>query len=508
MKDYKTITFLFICTLLFPILTFGQETKKLPQAITPSNKAIDNDVYIITDVKYVIKGLVLKSALEEKLRFATGTKKFYSRETFINYLEDKTAKLKNINQIENISTITYDYTWNKEKHQFEIILTIFVFAKNTFLIIPYPKYSDNTGFELSLKGKDENFIGSLELLHFNLNYTLDSSNRNGMNTGVGFRYPLQYKENHIFKPGIEESLSYREDNSLQNISGLLFTYSYLINHIAVNLNTNQKFITTTDTGQSSKPKYTRSRTELSLAPSFTLNKNIIPIISSFIYNTSLYTNIETAITPNDPKPQDRYKLDTGFTHSLDFGRIDWIENFRMGVFISIGNKNNYSFKDRGWINSIYLETKFHVAIKGFMGINTRFYVIHNFITYAEPKKGNDKGTSIGNRIRGVLDNNFTNANTGLAINTEVMFKLFRIPYIAQFQGGLFFDVGVRKRVNTDFNVYNDVKYTAGIQGIAFQIFNTSINMRLTYGIDIGRAIKEHRLSFSNREIVFATSLFY
>ena len=481
------------------------------QEETEYQKYTYNNIYYIQDIDYMIIGLITEAALTLKLSLKKGIN-FNSQEKFLNFIYDKRTRLKNLRQLKSSSTIIFTSTWNKEKEHFDVILTIHAIADWTVFVLPYFKYSDNSGLLISGRGRDYNFLGSLETLRINLNYTFQN-NLNKYEASTGFKYPIKINE-HILTPGFEETISWRDDNLFENKTKFTLDYVYsLLSYLTFISGASQNF--TVKGGNKSQPDiYSYAKSIFYAGTNISLNQSVLPIVNIFVYSPKIEVKLLYPLNKITPIRDNDYN-DTfySFIHDISFGRIDWVQNLRQGLSVSLGNKIEYQKSYNGYNIDVNFEAKGHFIINSIIGLKARVYFIKNF--YYRPDHKNtlsNAGTSLSSRLRGVLDDKFGNAISGMALNTDILINLFSLQplLIDEVQLGLFSDIALRQQYETSYDPENDIKVTTGFSLTIFSIYR-SLHLRASLGIDILQAVKEeisiHSL-LKNREFFIGLDLFY
>ena len=129
-----------ILTVFFVILFYG---------IFP---CVAENKYKINSIRYEISGITRDTVLSQKLNIDTETV-FPSQEELSEYLTEIKQNIENFRVIET-SEITESYSQPDESGLIYVDLLIKASDSINFVIVPYPKYDVNTGFELKLKIKD------------------------------------------------------------------------------------------------------------------------------------------------------------------------------------------------------------------------------------------------------------------------------------------------------------------------------------------------------------------
>lgn len=501
-----------------------------------------NPQYTITDIHYNIKGSILVAAIEERIELQKNIT-FQSLEELIRYVQNKRTILSNLRQLTNMSTILFSHKWNPHALQYDIELFVYATAGNNLLILPYFKYTTSQGLLLSARGRDYNFLGSLETFYINLDYNLSSltsnpddifsSSKSEHEFGISFglQYPIKYKKN-IFKIILEDSMSFAMYNAIfsnQIKTGLEYS-RILTQQTTLKYSMYQWFNSTVKINSydenSKTKKYTSGENEFQVGIGIQLTKIPQPFVHNIYYTPFIkYTPVYPLDGIESDDPNYHTRLNNIFTvgHNINFGQRKWIPSgfFRKGFTFSMGNDYAYNDNNRILTIDIFTEIINHYALGNSIGINLRGYAVQNFFIFSSDKKDrfrnnidiSNKGTNLGGRLRGVLDSEFDTVYRGFIINSDIMFKLFSIRPLAEFHIGILFDFAMREQSSdfygtTTWNADENIKATIGIEGLAHALFSNSIVIRASYGIDLGKIIRDGTYDISNREIFIGLSLFY
>ena len=93
------------------------------------------------------------------------------------YIRDKQQLLINQRVLDSVK-IDYSIGDAGEDGKYPVDLTIFVKDTWNIIAIPRPQYSSSTGFDLTLKARDYNFLGTMSPLRFDIGYRYDEQQRN------------------------------------------------------------------------------------------------------------------------------------------------------------------------------------------------------------------------------------------------------------------------------------------------------------------------------------------
>ena len=130
------------------------------------------DRYQINDVIYDIIGITTKYALERAVDIDKD-RVFESYDELHEYVDNLRSLFNNLRNLSSsIINTTYDSTLDEEGIC-KVTLRISTVDSKHFLMVPYPKYNSNDGFNLKLKAKDTNFLGTMETLNFDFNLSTE-----------------------------------------------------------------------------------------------------------------------------------------------------------------------------------------------------------------------------------------------------------------------------------------------------------------------------------------------
>lgn len=473
------------------------------------------DTYVIKNVTYTITGLVLENALEERLQLRVGQTRFASKEEFEAHIANKIIEIRNMRTLKSNSSLRYTARLNPATKEYEADITADIFAEFSILILPFFSYSSSSGLLLSARGRDYNFLGSLEPLSANLDYRYDENGRHLGGFSASFTYPFAYKKN-FFRLSVNESISYRDDNKFDNNNALTLGYLYpILPFLSFNASLSQAFVFATDEDVAGRPILASGNNTLSTGLGITLTPRPLPVIQNIVYSPSVSLYGTYSLDPHDPRMDERTGITPSVNQSISFGQVNEVGDFRRGMSVSIGNNNSYALaKGEGWLNSLTLDARLHGAFWDRLGFDVRVYGVQNFYTYSNPSEEIDKGSSLGDNLRGVIDNKFENVRGGLAANMAVLVRMFDIKPFVSVYLSVFSDIGVRMRTDDPanptrpFDYSKDFKATVGVEVLAFAIFARSIVFRISYGIDVTRVVEEGGLASNNREIFIGLGRYF
>ncbi len=471
------------------------------QSPAPSNEEVP---YKLIRYEYIINGTILEAALRYTLELKDDIV-FESRATFIEFITQKRIELTNLRQVENTSSLSYDSVWNEKERHFEVTIYFFVESAFSIIALPYVKYNSSEGLVLSLRGRDYNFLGTLERAYIDINYTLDNDTSQSFGTNLGFSYPLSFG-NHTIVGAISEGLTYTYLEKFTNRTALAFNYAYSLNPKNDLLLTIEQAHTTILQGAQLELDSNYFSTKLETAYQ-TILADFIPVINSIRYKPRANVTFSYPIT-NTYLPDKVSSYVVTLSHILTVGRIDWYNNFRQGIEFSLENPYAYYQYYEGWKLSFVFQNRGFLTPTTFMGLSYRLYAQIEDLYYSKNTDPFPTSTSAAEKLRGIRNDEFDSNNVAI-LNTDIGFRLFSIPRFAEFHGTIFYDVGLRTVHAETFSLSKDIKHAVGIEGIAFALFSRNFVVRLSYGIDILKILDENTFNIlGSGEIDFGLNLHY
>jgi len=410
----------FLLLAISSILIYAQEEQDT--AGIPAEDS--NTVYVIREVEFDITGRTKPFVLISNGEFKEG-ERIYGKENFDKYLALKTQLLLNQRVLE---TVSIEYSLGEKEPDSALPVKLLVHVKDTFniVILPYPKYDSNDGFSLIIKMRDYNFLGTMSALRIDLGY----NNNNGSNTfnlGIDSDIPFQaagldwnINFDNFFKYSIGDPLYY------QNVTGI--SVRLPINFTTLTTGINQYL--TVNEENSSDNKYLfglPARYDGAYAATEIFGSWRVPLgisvgnFGELSYTPGLSGTIKYPYGKMDPSR----KPETTLSHSIGFGRIDWIGNYRKGLTASMGNSFTWYFDIPDAPLRITLDGSaiFHWRFSKYFGFSSRL----KYRQWWRWSDVNDEWLpqySAGDVIRGVIDADIR-ANYMLSLNLDFPIRFLR-----------------------------------------------------------------------------------
>ena len=450
----------------------------------------DGKSYVIEKVAYEIEGRTWEYALDLKLDIRRD-KVFIGKAELEDYLADKQQVLMNQRPIA-AGSITYT---ESPRTDGKVGVKVLVKAVDTwnFVVLPYAKLDSNSGLLLALRGRDFNFLGSLQTLELDLDYTFNVDNNNPkkeLKQAIKFEVPFSLVD-HNWRFGLEESLSFDTESSdldfkLKETLAIDFLRAEGFEKEYWTLEYSQAYYYNGNDDDYGDTLYHESK--LSFGTDFEL-----PLMfgqySIFKYSPSVFTQIK--YRPGRTLSEDRRGYEVGFTHGINASRIDWKGDFREGASVSLSNTNTYNFDRTDWNRIIEWSFIGHKAFSwiGFSGRVSGFFDI-------DKELGDNTTDDVGLAMRGILDDRMR-GDKAIFLNTDILVKMWTwfLDKWFEVQAGPFFDAAYCHPKGASFTT-DDMWFGGGLQVLVFPKFARSLYVRASLGFDL-QAVYENRKPTGN-----------
>ena len=473
----------------------------------------EGPVYVIRQINFTIDGRSRPFALIANGDFRYG-ERITGAENLEKYLADKKQNLLNQRVLEDVS-IEYTLGESEEDGALPVSLLVHVTDSFNLVILPYPKYDSNDGLSITIKMRDYNFLGTMSALRVDLGYK-SKSNDNIINFSIDTDIPFQalgldwvFNFDHDFVYTFGQPLYY------QNTTGLALKLPWETTTFTIGFN---QYLTFNEENSDDSIAYygLDDRYNGAYASTELFANWRIPFgISIGNYGEIAYTPaVSGRINYPYGKMDEPRKPVTSFSHSIGFGRINWIGNYRKGLSVSLGNGYSWFFDRADAPLSISLNgsVTYHYPFNKYIGFSTR--AMYRQWWHHSEDKGWLPYYNAGDLIRGVLDKDLR-ANYMFSLNLDLPIRLLRFWPSEWFNNPKlhFFDFEMHFSPFVDIAMlngpYNDTKKdpndgskflslgdmiaTGGIEVIVFPAFFRSFYIRGSLGYNV-RRIKNEGLS--------------
>ena len=504
--------FIFTLFVFFPVLFLhALETED-------TKREKPDPVYVIREIEFDVTGSSRPFALISSGSFIEG-EIIRGKDNLDKYLAHKKQLLMNQQVLEEV---TIEYFTGESESDGAIPVRLLVHVRDTWnlIVLPYPKYDSNEGFSITLKARDYNFLGTMSALRADLGYKNNNGEQSvnfSLDSGIPFyaaglhwilnfdnffdytfNEPLYYQNvtglslllpwrNTIFTVGFNQYLTINEENSIEDIDVFDLDKRYYGVYASTELFVSWKLPLGIEVGDFGEIEY---------KPGLSGRIN-------YPYNSM-----------DDPR-----KLLTTFNHSIGFGRIDWIGNYRKGFSASIGNFYDWYFhrSDAPLRIGLNAEATLHWTFSKYLGVSSKLNY-RQWWHWSDKLGGNIPYYGAGDMTRGLINDDIR-AYQILTFSLDLPIRILRFwpSEWTNNQKFHFFDFEMHLSPYTDFAVfsgpYNKLKdrynsyaektqfsidniiNTAGIEVFVFPAFFRSLKIRASIGYNLNK-IKQEGVSLT------------
>lgn len=495
--------------------------------------------YKISHEEYKITGNTREYALQNKVKIDKN-RTFSSIEDLEKYIYDVKTQIENTRVFDTVS-INYELDSNQTKTQdqnepeeiqnfIEVTedgkalssakqnsdgnisaVRLFIETKDSMhlLVVPYPKYDSNNGFSLRLKAKDTNFLGSMEEMSGDFNFKMEQDDEDSPTDyvfGLNFEFDIPFNISKIAVESVNKiDVNYTIGKSTPEwnlSSGLKFELPF--ERFSIKFNFTQSFIRDFEYSKYDDDTYFVEDARFSVPMIIQKIDNWGNITYEPFVSGNLYWDFDGI---NELDNDLRSPILT-IGQTLGTSRINWIENFRSGLSISLTNSYGYNFDKDQFIPGISGELKIFQSFKyfGFCSNIYAFAYMHN-------------NENIGSRLRGIRDDVYFSKDykdgdyaeekacetpAAFVVSMDIPIKLFRVywedvPLINKIKFARYFNMEVQispfidfalinnRATKTDF-YYKDGLYAGGLEVLVYPLKWKGIQVRGSLGIDLGRKL--------------------
>jgi len=424
----KHILFIVFCSLsivlCFPVFSQSADNKNHEEQTNNSNLTDNDTVYVINSFNFEVTGYTRPYAIIYHAELVEG-EEIIGLSNLNKYLREKYQLLYNQRVFESIKIV---HTIGDAQADGKYPVDLVIHVKDTWniMVIPRPKYDSNTGFDITLKARDYNFLGTMSPLRVDVGYQYDQDGKHYISTMIdsdipfrlfGLNWSVDFDNYYNFRPNLDKPHYYR------NNTGLSVELPYKKTVFVVGFT--ESFFVNQENPRRYRTQYGRIHEGLYMSSNPYVSWKIPTGLYYYDLGEINYTPSLSATFihefPKWPLPDFRKGPYITFAHNLSFGRINWIGNFQSGVTARIGHSVDYNFyklsnDEQAWGSSISIRGIGHKKITDFMGISARLMYRHYFF--------DDYNDYAGDALRGILDNDIK-ANYMFSLNVDIPFRVFK-----------------------------------------------------------------------------------
>jgi hypothetical protein len=468
-----------------------QETEEVQEAI-PSETEPPEALYSIETIRFDIKGRTRPLALLDAGKFRKG-ELLWGEAGLAYYIKDKTQLLLNQRVLQEVHI---DYATGKTDEQGLTPVDLLVSVTDTWniIVLPRPQYDDNTGFELTLKGRDYNFLGTMNALRIDLGYQRNTEGENSLVFEIDSDMPFN-AFGYAFNLNFDHAFSYTFDQPLyyKNTTGISMELPY--QRTAFTFGFEEAAVIHEENEEEYKPAY-GDRDDWYMSSELYASWKIPTGLLVHTFGELTYTpKVAGKLTyPQETLEYFRQGPTLTLSHSLGFGRIDWIDNYRNGLEVSLDNAYQYNFYNQGWDKNLFLTAAGHLPVRDFFGISGRVRYRHWF----------DDTEDAGDALRGMLDKS-VHVPYMVSLNLDFPFRILRfIPsqWLDNRKFRLFnVEMHLSPFIDAALIPAPQALLTGGLECIVFPEFMRSLYVRVSMGWNLIEALKTKSLpGGANREL--------
>ena len=491
-----------------------------------------NTVYVIREIEFNIDGRSKPFALMASGDFKEG-ERIYGKENLDKYLANKKQLLLNQRVLEEANI---GYSLGSSEADGALPVKLLVRVKDTFnlVILPYPKYDSNDGFSMIIKARDYNFLGTMSALRLDLGYNKNGGDHSfsfALDSDIPFQAAgLEWNINfdHFFEYVLGEPLYY------QNVSGVSVKLPMKSTTLTTGIN---QYLTVNEENSSENKdvyglgdRYYGAYASTEIFGSWRVPFGVeVGPFGGLAYTPGVSGKINYPYSKMD-EPR---RPVTTFSHSIGFGRIDWIGNYRKGLSVSLSNGYNLYFdrSDAPLQVTLNGSATFHWPFSKYFGISSRL-IYRQWWHWSGKKNDWIPYYSAGDVIRGVIDKDMR-ANYMLSLNLDFPLRIIRFwpsewfnnPKLRFFNfemhASLFFDFALLKGPysNLDYDAkpsgptkfkFSDIVRTTGLEFLVYPGFFRSFYIRASIAYNIRREAPSPKWGFFPQwdEIFIGVDHFY
>ena len=465
--------------------------------------------YRITIVNYNIKGLTQKYPLSQAVPIDT-SRIFDSEEAMLRYLDNLKQRFKNIRVIHSVQIDT-EYGTPDNEAVIPVTLTIAITDTWNFIVVPYPSFDSNSGFQLKLRMQDFNFIGTLQPLRADVVYRSTETNQQIFSSSINFALPFKAGAfNLLWDNSFQIVYAYKEVPKINIGTGLTASVKFnkrlsltfgLLPELAINDRTSSQ-MSITSSLKIPGVEHTEQKRPGGLGYLYPYDRYYFKT-TAFVRAPVMITEVKgfgsLVWTPSmslagnwafDGIQADSLRTWTfNWGHTLSLSRVNWELNFRKGLSFSLGNTYAYQFYDKR-----KMSISFSASLAGYypfinrVGIYGRAQFFYHLF--------GSTSTEAGSTLRGIL-NKRIDTDTAFTFNLDIPIRIASLNFqtITGVAWTRFFNCDIQLVPFLDIALVHDKRtgryyhpadgwYAGGLEVIVYPEKMRSIYVRASVGFDL------------------------
>ena len=390
-------------------------------------------VYVIREIDFDVRGSSRRFALIYHGEFVYG-ERITGRENLDRYLALRRQLLINQRVLEYVRI---EYSLGESEADGAVPVALLVHVRDTwnFFVIPQPQYDSNDGFSLTLKARHYNFLGTMTPLRVDLGYNHNAGDHQ-IYASIDMSIPFYAAGLHwTFRFDHSLGLTFGEPLFYQNVTGLSVRLPWrsraedsFLSASAITVGINQ-FLTINEENSDENrelfgldERFSGAYGSTELFASWQIPLGLeIGDFGPLSYTPRLSGRINYPYRLMD----DARRPVTSFTHTLGFGRINWIGNNRHGLSASLSNSFSWYFdrSDAPLFINITGDVTFHWKLTDFLGFSSRLNY-RQWWHWSDRLESHMPHRNSGDMIRGVLNSDIR-AHQILTLNLDLPVRVLR-----------------------------------------------------------------------------------
>jgi len=423
MKKRILLVFVMLFVICFSVFSQENGQQESTEQQQVSSDYPSDSIFVINSFVFDVDGITLPFVMISKADLIKG-EEIKGHSNLLKYIETKRQILYNERVLESVS-IDHSIGAQKEDGKHPVDLVIHVKDTHNIMAIPRPLLDSNSGFDITIKARDYNFLGTMNALRVDFGYKYDEKGRNHftfmLDSGIpfeafGLEWNFDFDHYVNYRPDMAQKYYYK------NVTGL--SAALPIKRTTFLIGFSESLIYNEENPDAYKFQYGDFQDGVYMSSNPYVFWGIPTGLEIGDYGELTYTPGFSAIINHEFSqwPLDDYKKGTSlvFSHSLGFGRVNWIGNFRRGYSASANNFFTYSFYNKQ-NNLEPLAVGYGISAEGHFIVTDAFGISSRLMFQSWYNTANE---SAGNVLRGVKDNHLY-ADYIVSLNLDIRFRILR-----------------------------------------------------------------------------------
>lgn len=493
----------------------------------------ENQLYVISGFEFDIKGRTRPNALIYNGEFNTG-EELHGQEELDHYIQDKTQMLINQRVLKDNVALDYSIGEQQEDGSCPVIVIIKVEDSWNVIALPRPSYKSDSGFDLTIKARDYNFLGTMNPLRVDLGYKYDENKRHSADflidsntffNAFGYNWNFNFDNLFRYRPQVDEPYYY------QNITGLsmelpfrntTFTFGFEESFNYGEENEDRYLLFYDEEFQHGLYMASRLYTTWEIPTGLMVSR-----FGELTYVPGISATFNHELAEKWKLLPFRIGPFLGFDHSLGFEKIDWHSNYREGLSVSVGNSYNLDFyRLNNDLAPLSITVSFtgigHFILSDFFAVSTR--LMYRYWYYHDP----DFYDQASNALRGIADKSIC-ADNMLSLNMDFPLRILLFTpstWIKDTRLFRFFDFELHLSPVIDMALYHtpqsetttevsfspkNIALSGGLELVFFPLSFRSLYIRFGYAMNLREFMTARPVKLPdgvNREIYLIMGHFY